>query len=351
MRRVMLILVALVVLMGGTAWALSDRIAIALFRQGMRAAIMEDRLAKRDDALGVALCGAGSPMAGPDRAGPCTVVTAGKHVFVVDIGEGGVRGLTRLGYGPALVEAVLLTHIHSDHFDSLGDLALQRWATASATAPLPLYGPPGVVTVAAGFNQAYSIDRDYRIAHHGPKVVPPSGYGLAARPVPPGVVFAADGLVVTAFLVDHGPVKPAYGYRFDYKGRSLAISGDTAPSASLERAVKGVDVLVHEALSPRLVAEQRAVALAAGRANLAKILADIPSYHTSPQDAADIARRAGVKTLLLTHIIPPLPYSILEGPFLGDARRRFPGQLIVGRDGDELVLPVGSEKVEREKRR
>lgn len=350
MRRVIAGALLLVVLALGAAWLMRDTIAIMLFRAGMRAAISYDPLARRGDALGVALCGAGSPMAGPDRAGPCAVVTAGRHVFVVDIGEGGVRGITHLGYSPARVEAVLLTHIHSDHFDSLGNLALQRWAMASATAPLPLYGPPGVDVVAAGFNQAYSIDRGYRIAHHGPKVVPPSGYGLAPRPVAPGVVFNADGLVVTAFAVDHGPVKPAYGYRFDYKGRSLAISGDTAPSASLERAVQGVDVLVHEALSPTLVAEQRQVALAAGRPGLAKILADIPSYHTSPEAAADIAKRAKVGTLLLTHIIPPLPYSILESPFLGDARSRFPGRLILGRDGDELVLPVGNKAVVQERR-
>jgi len=350
MRRLILVLAALLLIALGAAWLARDAIAIALFRQGMRQALAGDPLRGRADALSVALCGTGSPMAAPDRLGPCTVVTAGAHVFLVDAGEGAVRGLTRIGYPPARIEAAFLTHLHSDHLDGLGGVALNHWAAGAAQAPLPLYGPAGVEQVAAGFNQAYAIDRGYRIAHHGPRVVPPAGFGLAARPVPPGVIFDRDGLRVTAFLVDHGPVKPAFGYRFDYKGRSLAISGDTAPSESLVRAARGVYVLVHEALSPRLVAIQREEAARAGRPNVAKIFADIPGYHTSPEDAARIATRVGAKTLLLTHIIPPLPYSILEGPFLGDARARFTGRLIVGRDGDELVLPVGTDAMRQERR-
>ncbi len=301
------------------------------------------------DGLKVFFCGTGSPLPSARRAQTCTAVIAGDWFFLVDVGSGSFETVQAAGLPANRLAGVFLTHFHSDHIGDLSEANLGSWVTARP-APLSVFGPTGVEQVVAGENEAFALDAGYRIAHHGPKVVPPSGYGLAPRPVAPGVVFNADGLVVTAFAVDHGPVKPAYGYRFDYKGRSLAISGDTAPSASLERAVQGVDVLVHEALSPTLVAEQRQVALAAGRPGLAKILADIPSYHTSPEAAADIAKRAKVGTLLLTHIIPPLPYSILEGPFLGDARSRFPGRLILGRDGDELVLPVGNKAVVQERR-
>lgn len=349
MRRLILVF-ALLALVFALLWATRDRIALALFRQGMADVLTADPLRGRGDVLSVTLCGAGSPMAGPDRLGPCTLVTAGQQVFLVDAGEGAVRGLTRIGFPPARVQAVLLTHLHSDHFDSLGDVALNHWAAGSARAPLPLYGPAGVERIAEGLNLAYGIDRDFRIAHHGAAVVPSAGYGLAAHPAAPGVIYQHAGLTITAFAVDHGPVKPAFGYRFDYKGRSLAISGDTAPSANLVRAARGAEVLVHEALSPRLVAIQREEALRAHKPGLAKILADIPSYHTSPEAAATIAERSGAKLLLLTHIIPPLPISILERPFLGDARARFHGRLILGRDGDALVLPVGSQAIDKERR-
>lgn len=348
MKRILFVVLLIVGVAGAAAWHWREDIAIKLFRSGMAQALAADPFAGRPDGLSIGLCGAGSPMPAPDRAGPCTVVTAGRHVYLVDIGEGGVRGLARMGYGAPRVEALFLTHFHSDHIDSMGALMLQRWAGGSASTPLPVYGPAGVETVAAGFNQAYSLDRGYRIAHHGPKVVPPQGFGLAAHPVSPGPrpIFAANGLEVFAVPVDHRPVAPAYGYVFRYKGRSVVVSGDTAPSASLEQAAHGADVLVHEALSPRMVAIQREVAERLHRDNLARIFHDIGSYHTSPEQAADIARRAGVRALMLTHIVPPLPYSILEVPFLGDARSRFRGKLYLGHDGDELQLPAGSDRIE-----
>lgn len=351
-RRALAWLALIAGLVAGGAWLCRERLALALFERGMDAALTADPFKDRADGLSVGLCGAGSPMPAPDRVGPCTVVTAGRHVFVVDIGEGGVRNLTRIGYGAGRVEALFLTHFHSDHIDSLGALMLQRWAVSSAAAPLPVYGPPGVERVAAGFNEAYALDSGYRIAHHGPKIVPPGGFGLAPHPAAapadgaPRLIYAAHGLKVFAFAVDHRPVVPAYGYVFAYKGRRVIITGDTAPTRSVEKAARGADVLVHEALSTRMVALQHDVAMRAGRGNLAQIFTDIHSYHTTPQDAADIAERAGVKMLLLTHIVPPLPYSVLEVPFVGDARSRFRGQLIVGHDGHEVLLPAGSDRIE-----
>jgi len=145
--------------------------------------------------------------------------------------------------------------------------------------------------------------------------------------------------------VDHHPVEPAVGYRFDYKGRSLVISGDTAPSSRLERAAKGVDLLAHEGLSPTMVGLQRQAALAAGRDNLASIFHDILSYHTTPDQAAAIAERDGVRYLLFEHIIPPLPSEALEGPWLGRSRQIFHGVIRVGHDGDFVSLPVGSTDI------
>jgi len=172
------------------------------------------------DGLHVGLCGSGSPMPDPARAGPCTAILAGNRLFVVDVGAGAQKNLALMNLPPARVEAVFLTHFHSDHIDGLGELMLQRWAGGANTSPLPVYGPAGVDSVVHGFEAAYGLDRGYRIAHHGPVVVPPAGFGGAPRPftaapAAPDVVLIDDGgLKVTAFPVVHTPVDPAVGYRF-----------------------------------------------------------------------------------------------------------------------------------------
>lgn len=319
-------------------------------------AMAADPLSDLTDGLHVGLCGSGSPMPDPTRAGPCTAVVAGRQLFVVDSGTGSTKVLSLMNLPPARVSGVFLTHFHSDHIADLGELMLQRWAGGSASAPLPVYGPTGVDRVVGGFEAAYVLDRGYRIAHHGPKVVPPSGFGAAvhafsvSKAGPDVLLIDTPDLKVTAFPVDHGPVDPAVGYLFVYKGRRVVISGDTAPSARLQAAAQGADLLVHEGLSPRLVALQRQAALDNGRTNLAAILHDILGYHTTPEQAARIAQQAHVHMLLFTHVIPPLPSRALEGPFLGQARRLFDGTLQVGRDGDFVSLPAGSSAMVRSNR-
>jgi ribonuclease Z len=173
-------------------------------------------------------------------------------------------------------------------------MLLLRWTGSAATTPLPVHGPTGVEAVIAGFNTAYAADNGYRTARHGAAIVPPAGAGAAALPFAlpaPGqgdtlVVFAQGGITVTAFRVNHDPVSPAVGYRFDYKGRSVVISGDTAKSAALEAAAKGADLLVHEALQPRLVKAITAALAAKRQANTATITRDILTYHASPEQAA-----------------------------------------------------------------
>lgn len=334
-----LILLAL----AATAFAMRGRIALSLYERGARSALATDNLAALPDGLHAAFCGTGSPLPDPDRAGPCLAVIAGGRMILVDAGEGAARRLNAMGLPPAHIERVLLTHFHSDHIDGLGPLALQRWVQGAAAAPLPLQGPVGVGQVAAGFNAAYRIDSGYRTGHHGAAVAPPSSFGYSPRafalPEGKGVILDEGGLKVTAFRVDHGPVEPAVGYRFDYKGRCLAVSGDTLPTPNLVEAAKGCDLLVMEALQPRLTRLLASAAKAAGNDGLSQVMIDIEDYHTTPEQGAAEARKAGVKALAFTHIVPPLRLKGLERPFLGDARDRFDGELWIAADGDLVSLP------------
>ncbi len=158
------------------------------------------------------------------------------------------------------------------------------------------------------------------------------------------------GVKVTAFRVGHAPVEPAVGYRFDYRGRSVVISGDTSKSENLQRFAEGADLLLHDALAPDLVAILTRAAQAAGRENIEKITRDILDYHASPVEAAEVARDAGVGFLLYYHIVPPLPIAPLEAAFLEGVNAVYDGPLAVGRDGTTVHLPAGSDAIEVEQR-
>jgi ribonuclease Z len=346
------IALALILLVAVGLFVLRGSIAPRLMERALTRTMAADPLAGFPDGLHVLLCGAGGPLPDPVRSGPCVAVVAGRTVVLVDAGTGAARNLGRMQLPPGIVEAVFLTHFHSDHIDGLGELATLAWAGSARQTPLPVFGPTGVDEVVAGFVGAYRQDVGYRIAHHGEETVPPSGAGLNARSFPepaPGeapVVFEKDGLRMTTFVVDHEPVRPAVGYRFEYGGRSVLVSGDTSKSANLEAQAKGVDLLVHEALAAHLVARMNAAAKAAGRANMAKITSDIPDYHATPVEAAEIAAAAGAKHLLFYHVVPPLPLPGLDKAWLEGVADAYDGGVTLGRDGTWISLPRGSTSIE-----
>ena len=357
-RRAVLFVAGLFVLAIGTiAWFWRGELAVRLATGAIdRLAAAEDPATGLADGLHVGLCGTGSPMTDAQHGGPCTAVIAGRRMFIVDAGSGSAASLNRMLLNPARIEAVLITHYHSDHIAGLGDLLMQHWVAASSKTPLPVYGPPGLQQVLDGTRAAFELDNDYRTAHHGERIAPTSGRGAAAREFAPAqdgriVLIDTPDLVVTAFLVDHGPVRPAVGYRFDYKGRTVVLSGDTKASPAVAREARGADLLVHEALSPRLLALLESGFARHARSTYAQVMLDIRNYHTSPAEAADIAQRAGVRMLVFNHIVPPLPSDLLEPAFLGDARERYSGPLQVGRDGDFFSLPAGTTRIDVSARR
>ncbi|MBX3707594.1 MAG: MBL fold metallo-hydrolase [Pseudomonadales bacterium] len=356
MSRKVLILVVIAGVLGAVTWLYRGDLALAVMQRGAAANLGSDRIAELPDGLHVLFCGAGSPMPDPQRSGPCVAVIAGKAMVVVDAGTNGARNLQRMGFGPGRVAALFLTHFHSDHIDGLGELAMLRWVGAAHTAPLPVHGPNGVEQIVEGFNLAYRADFGYRTAHHGEAIAPPSGAGsraVAFEPPADGtpvIVWEHGGLTVTAFTVGHEPVEPAVGYRFDYAGRSVVISGDTRKVDAVASVARGTDLLVHEALAPHMVGLLQGAAEAAGLPGLAKITQDILDYHASPVEAAEVAKAAGVGTLVYHHIVPPLLVPGAEAAFLRGVDRAYDGNVYVARDGLLLSLPAGSADVRRAQR-
>ena len=331
---------------GGRTW-----LAQRLFDRALDRGVGVDQSARLGDGLHAYVCGSGSPLPDADRAGPCIAVLAGQQAFVFDVGSGATRKLLRMGFPIEKLQGAFLTHLHSDHFDGLGELLLQAWIGGSRATPLPIHGPTGVDQVVGGFASAYAIDRGFRIAHHGEKVANPAGYGGVAQTIALAdgadaqVVYDQGGVKITAIRVNHAPVAPAFGYRVDYKGRSLALSGDTVYAPGFVSAASGVDVMFHEAMNKAMVAAMGAKMAERGHANTAKIMGDIQGYHSSPDDAARAAQGAGAKLLVLYHLVPAPPVRLIEPLFLGNAASQFHGPIRIARDGLLISLPAGSSDV------
>jgi len=303
------------------------------------------------DGLKVVFCGTSGPLPVRDRAKACTAIQAGGSLYLVDIGPEATENLLAWRMPMATAKAVFITHLHSDHIGELGEFNMQSWV-AGRPAPLTVVGPPGVERLAAGFNEAYAIDHGFRKAHHehGDVKLPTAAGLLKAQVVPPpasgtAVVWNQDGLTVTAIVVHHNPVAPAYAYRFDYKGRSVVVSGDTTKWPPLATAAKGADVLIHEAQNSDMTRQMSQGLAMMGNRRMSSIMADTLSYHTTPVEAADIARMAGVKRLVLSHLtqagLPAFtPEAFTKGMDVGG-----PLDWRLARDGMTIELPAGGAEI------
>jgi len=277
--------------------------------------------------LQVTLLGTGNPRPSLERFGPSILVEAGARRVLIDAGRGATQRLFQIGERDALVglDAVFLTHLHSDHVVGLPDLWLTSWIFGREKA-LEVIGPPGTAEMAGHLEQAFEWDIHARSKDEGH---PREGVRLAAKNVQPGVVYEKDGLRVTAFAVDHGVLlAPAYGYRVDYQGRSVAFSGDTRFFEPLIEQAKGVDVLVHEVVSPEV--ELRRTLVKDPRAVEAII-----AHHTTPEQAGTIFSRVKPRLAVYSHIVPS-PTTAED--LIGLTRRTFSGPLAVGYDLMTIVI-------------
>lgn len=257
-------------------------------------------------------------------AGISTLVEAGGERFLFDAGRGFMQRLVQAGLPMSAVTKLFLTHLHSDHVLDIPDLMLTPWAAApERTVPLDVWGPQGTRDMMRHLEKAFAFDVHMR--RDVDESFSPEGIRVVARDIREGKVYEKNGVTVTAFLVTHGRVKPSYGYRVDYAGRSVALSGDTSPSDNLVTFCKGVDVLIHEAIDRDLLRKlvpnpQRVDAIVA--------------RHTTGEQAAGIFGRVSPRLAVFSHS-PGTP-AIVE-----QAKRSYPGRVEMGED--LMVIDIGDE--------
>ena len=271
-------------------------------------------------ALAVLLLGTGYPRPDADHAGAATAVIVGDKWFLVDAGRGATMRVAATDLKYDKMRAVFVTHLHSDHTAGLPDVFITSWQFGRKTTPLPLYGPSGIEKLASAMLQFF--DYDIHIRRDVMEKHPAAGATIDVHVVKEGVVFDDGEVKVTAFLVDHKPVEPAFGYRFDTHGKSIVISGDTRPTPNLVKFARGADVLVQEAYLPEHF----------DKVDTPEVAAKLKSYHTSAEEAGVIARDAGVKELVLTHLVPAGP----EETYRTRAAKAYKGTIVVGKDLERI---------------
>ena len=277
----------------------------------------QDRTAQTE----IVLLGTGTPAPNPDAFGPATAIVSGDRLFLVDAGVGVVRRLSAAKLSVADLTALFITHLHSDHTLGYPDVILTSWITGRA-APLEAHGPPGLRNMTDHILAAWSEDIDVRM--HGGEGRPAT-YGVDVHEVRPGVIYDRDGVRVTAFAVQHGAWKYAYGYRFDLPDRSIVLSGDTRPSDSLVAAARGCDVLIHEAH----VSDGTAPPHAPGGEAWAQYMHD---FHTSDVELGALAERIRPKLLIVNHT--GLLGRAATDLIAGIRRGGFSGRVVIGKDLD-----------------
>jgi len=256
----------------------------------------------------------GGPRVDIERFGPSILVQAGEQTLLFDCGRGVTIRLTEMGIPFPQVDKVFLTHLHSDHVVGLPDLLISPWATPGRVMPLEVWGPSGTQEMVEHFLKAFSFDIRIRGASR-----PIEGVEAISYDIDEGVIFDRDGVKVTAILVDHGPTKPALGYRVDYGNHSVALSGDTALSENLINAAEGVDVLVHEAFEPANMARPE---------RLERLLAQ----HASVDQMGEIFTRVNPRLAVFAHA----PNLTEDG--LRRVREAFSGRVIQSEDLMTIVI-------------
>ncbi len=287
-------------------------------------------LPKFHEEMGVILLGTGAPVCGIERSKPACVVMAGNKYFMVDCGAGAAQRLAESGIPPSRISDIFFTHHHSDHNSGFTDLLLSGWIGGKQEpgrqTPVQIHGPTNTRQIIGMFMDAMKWDIDLRAEHTSNSS---DGAQVHYHEKNDGVVYDKDGMKVTAFTVDHGIVKPAIGYRFEYRGKVIVISGDTLPTENMIRYAEKADILIHEAYSKTWMAR----GLKDAPPEMKKTIHNVMNYHSSTTEVAKIAEKARVKHLVFTHLMPdPTPVFYFEKNWAEGVSDIFNNKITIGRD-------------------
>jgi ribonuclease Z len=280
----------------------------------------------------VTLLGTGDPIPRMDRFGPATLVEAGEQRLLIDVGRGATQRLVQLNVALRDIDAVFLTHFHSDHVSGIPDIWMTGWLPppfGRRSEPFEVWGPTGTQSLLENLERAYEANTNIRIPD---ELLPRAGIEMVAHEFDEdGLVYEKGGVRVTAFAVDHGElIKPAYGYRVDYKGRSVVISGDTRFDENLIAAARGTDLIIHEVA---LATDE----LLASSEQFRRIVA----HHTTPEEAGIVFREVRPKMAVYSHLVMLRGPTIPEAPLpslITRTRKNYDGPLVIGEDLMSFII-------------
>ena len=263
----------------------------------------------------VTLLGTGTPQPLMERFGPSILIQAGSETLLFDAGRGCLQRLRQLKLEYDKINALFLTHLHSDHIVGLPDLWLTGWIITKRARPLKVFGPTGTNKMVEYLQKAFAYDINIRIEDDKS---PQAGSKLSVTEIQQGIIYEKNGVKVIAFEVDHGVIKPAFGYCIEYNGHSVVLSGDTKYSENLIRFAKGTDLLIHE------------VVIAPDTLNKADPKYNILEHHTTPAQAASVFNKVKPKLAAYSHIVKL--YGHTEQEILNITKAGYSGQVIMGED-------------------
>ena len=318
----------------------SERVQDALLARAVTALAGSQPASATADSLRVFVCGSASPLGMTDQAQACIAVVTDEHFYLFDVGAGSNRNLARASLPMFRLDGIFLTHFHSDHISEIYEANLSSWVQGRPQ-PLKVFGGEGVAELVSGVNATYSFDREHRIEHHGEALLRPDLGILEPELVTATTVIEDGDLRILAYQASHPPVDPSLGFRIEYRGRSVVISGDSNVTDATLSISGGADLLLHDALSVPAVTSLSEGFAAEGRARISKIMADVVEYHASLESIIELGSQTDIGMVAYYHLVPNASNALFTRFF----ERDLPDNYLIATDRMWFDMPVGSKDI------